>query len=164
MRGDRLVQPVLDCQNAAKIVMRLRERRIDLDRPRERGDRLLEIFVGGEGGPEFAMSGTIGRPNFQHFAKRRPRLFEPALFRQQAAEISIGFGKAWIDANRPPNQIDRRVRVSLLPGQHAGQMEGIGIIGPALEDFPIEFCGLRQPAGLVVLDRRFQTLAARHLR
>jgi hypothetical protein len=51
------------------------------------------------------------------------------------------------------DQVDGRFRLSDVQGDHAQQVQGVGLVRIASQEFPIEGTGAIEPAGLVMADR-----------
>ena len=81
------------------------------------------------------------------------RFVNPAEGRKGEADVVVELGTACIQRDSSADQIDGGLVPAVLVGDSAEKMQALGVIGIAREHLPIEAFGMRQPAGLMMLDR-----------
>ena len=67
-----------------------------------------------------------------------------------------------VQSNRLAHQLHRQFVAAGLMGGYPKQVERFGVVGLHGEDLPVKRLGLRQPPGLVVLERKVEGLLDGH--
>jgi len=67
-------------------------------------------------------------------------------------------GLVWMESERFLNQVHGELVAANLSGENAEVMEGFGVAGLGGEDLAVQGLGIREPPGLVVLERKGEGL------
>ena len=77
---------------------------------------------------------------------------QPAEAFEGQAQIETEYGIGWIQLDGLPDQGRGMVNAALAEDEHPQQVQGIGMPGIGLEDLTIKLFGLKDIAGLMMVD------------
>lgn len=99
---------------------------------------------------EVVVEHRIGGIDLNRFAETSDRFVELALRLCHGTQIAMEHRRVRIGMECQIDEITREFMVSHLVGQHAEQMQGIGMFGIFAQRFLISRIGLIQPPGLMM--------------
>ena len=70
--------------------------------------------------------------------------------------VGVKDGRARPHGHSPADQLDGPRRVAALVVHHSEEMEGVGVLGLALQEPMVSACGIGVPAGLVTFESGIQ--------
>ena len=159
--GGRLVQPSGFLQGNAQVIVQAGGAGLKLQRPAATGDRGFEFPLFPERGSQVAVGLGIVRLQFQCPAVAGRCFGDPVQGAIGFAQVVMEGGRSRRDPDRPADVLDGQIVPPGLMGQHAEQVQGVGVVGFRLEDLGVKLLGSLHPPALMVLDRKGQCLGNR---
>ena len=161
IRRGRLLQPALGQQRVPQIVMDIRVVGCDGESLAIRLYGFLQPASILERVAQVIVSLEKIRLQFERPAVRRDRFIEPAQGPICSPEIRVGRIIGRVKDDGLFNQIHRPLMLSTLARNDAEILQRRGMLWLHREDLPVKALGVRQPSGLVVLERESEGLLDR---
>ena len=131
---------------------------VDLERPAEGGDGVVELVLFEQGVSEMVVGGGEVGVEFESELIGGDGLVEQGFFVECFAEAVVELGSLGVEVDRFAVHLEGGVWLANLEGDHAEEVPGVWVLGLLGEDLAVDVFGFGQSAGLVVLDGELEGL------
>ncbi len=157
----RLAEPLLPLEDGAEVAAGVDVAGVEAQGGAEGALGLGQAAQAAQGDAEVVLGVGEVRLQAHGLAAMSHGVFEVAQGEVDGGQVAVEDGVRAVDGQRPEDQVAGLLVAARLVGQHAEQVQGVGVLRRVLKDGAVEGLGLLPAAGLVMPNRQGQALGDR---